>query len=306
MSQDRLDLPEDFVRTVTLTFDGGAEWLRCLPELLAECEQRWDLKLGPPFNLSYNYAAPAVRADGTEVVLKAGVPHKELNTELLALQIYDGRSCARLLDSDAEKGILLLERLKPGAMLITEPDDEKATAIAAGVMRNLWRPVPAQNPFPTVEKWAEGMVRLRIHFNGGTGPIPSHLVEQAERLFAELLPSQAAPVLLHGDLHHFNILSAEREPWLAIDPKGIVGEPAYEIGAWMRNPLSEILQVPNPARVLARRLDLFAAEWNLDRARLRGWTIAQAVLSAWWGIEDGDTVDEDFLALTELFAALPE
>src|SRR5262249_29649133 len=142
MPQNEFPLPDGFVHTVTVTYDGGAEWLQRLPELLAEGEQRWNLKIGPPFVLSYKYAAPAVRADGTEVVLKAGVPNKELNTEIAALQIYDGRSCARLLDSDEEKGILLLERLRPGTMLISETDDEKATSIAAGVMRNLWRPVP--------------------------------------------------------------------------------------------------------------------------------------------------------------------
>jgi streptomycin 6-kinase len=102
------------------------------------------------------------------------------------------------------------------------------------------------------------------------------------------------PVLLHGDLHHYNILAAGREPlrqaqgrlWLAIDPKGIVGEPAYELGAWLRNPTPQVFSWPDMQQVTARRVDQFAEILELDRRRIIGWGIAQAVLSAWWDYED--------------------
>ena len=119
-----------------------------------------------------------------------------------------------------------------------------------------------------------------------SAPFPRQLVETAESLFADLLPSQAAPVLLHGDLHHWNILSAARQPWLALDPKGIVGEPAYEVGAWLRNPVDRLLHWSDLKRIQAWRVDQFAEMLNVDRARLIGWGIAQAVLSAWWSYED--------------------
>jgi len=118
---------------VALHGDRGASWWRELPQLLERCARRWSLRILPPFdNLSYNYVAPAVRADGSEVVLKVGVPHPELLSEMAALRHYDGRGSVRLLDADEAWGALLLERLRPGAMLVTVDDDEAATRVAAG------------------------------------------------------------------------------------------------------------------------------------------------------------------------------
>ena len=106
--------------------------------------------------------------------------------------------------------------------------------------------------------------------------------------------------MLHGDLHHFNILSAERELWLAIDPKGVVGEPAYEVGAYMRNPWPQLLSQPGVSTIMSRRLDVFSEELGIERQRLRGWAFAQAVLSAWWSYEDHGQVSEHALACAAL------
>jgi streptomycin 6-kinase len=266
----------------------GVEWLERLPALLSECERRWSLKVGPHFaDLSFNYAAPALREDGSTVVVKVCFPDKEFRTEAEALRLYAGQGMAQLLDADLERGILLLEHVMPGTPLVTLRDDEKATSIAASVMKQLWRPAPTDHPFPTVADWARGMERLRAHFGGGTGPFPARLVDKAEGLFRELTPSMSEPVLLHGDLHHWNILAATRQPWLAIDPKGVVGEREYEVGAWLRNPTPDVVSWPRLNRVLKRRIDQFAAELGFDPERLGGWGLAQAVLSAWWTIEDG-------------------
>jgi streptomycin 6-kinase len=293
-------VPDDFARTIVELYDdAGTAWLSRLPALLAECEQRWSLTVRPPFvPLSYNYVAPATRADGTEVVLKVGVPNPELLTEIAALRLYDGHGIARLLDADPDQGILLLERLEPGTPLASMDDDEEATHIAARVMRQLWRPVPLEHTFPSVARWAAGLQRLRERFGGTSGPLPPALVETAERLFAELIGSMAEPVLLHGDLHHWNILTAEREPWLALDPKGVAGEPAYEIGPLLLNP------TPQPGHVLARRIDQVAEELELDRERLLGWGLAHAVLSAWWSVEDHGHGWEEAIICAELLAAL--
>lgn len=303
-----MSIPETFARTmVELYGPAGAAWVKRLPTLIRECEQRWSLTVGPPFpNLSYNYVAPAVRADGAPVVLKLGVVNAELLAEIEALRLYDGRGCARLLAADPAQGILLLERLLPGAPLthLAEVDDEQATTIAAQVMQTLWRPLPTGHPFPTTAKWAAGLQRLRATFDGGTGPFPAALVETAERLFTELLASSAEPVLLHGDLHHDNILAAGREPWLALDPKGLAGEPAYEVGALMRNPSPQVWQWPNLGRVLARRLDQLAEMLGFERERLWGWSLAQAVLSAWWSYEDHGRGWEEGIACAELLAVM--
>jgi streptomycin 6-kinase len=114
----------------------------------------------------------------------------------------------------------------------------------------------------------------------------------------------AAPVVLHGDLHHDNIVAATRAPWLAIDPKGVVGEPAYETGALLRNPMPQLLAMPDPARLTRRRVDQLAGELGFDRARIRGWGLAQAVLSAWWSIEDAGTGWEFGIAVAELLASM--
>lgn len=301
-----MTVPRGFARTIReLHGETGDEWLQCLPALLADCALRWSLTILPPFEpLTYNYVAPAIRRDGTDVVLKVGVPNPELLTEIEALRQFDGHGMVQLLDADPELGILLLERLKPGAPLSELGDDQQATSIAAQVMRQLWRPAPPQHPFPTVAKWATGLERLRRRFGGGTGPLPSGWVEAAEYLFGELIGSMAEPVLLHGDLHHENILSAERQPWLALDPKGVVGEPAYEVGALLRNPIPGLLKQPHPERTLARRVDQLAEELGLDRARLVDWGLAQAVLSAWWGIEDHGHGWEWGIACAEVLATL--
>ena len=303
-------LPERFTQTVGSTWgETGRQWLRDLPARLDDCAQRWSLTLAPPFpNLTFNYVAPAVRADGTEAVLKVGVPNKELWSEAAALRVFDGWGSVRLLDSDPDAGLLLLERLRPGSVLTSladEAHDDKATAIAASVMRGLWRPAPPGHDFPTVADWGAAFAHLRERFGGGTGPLPAAQVERAEALFAELLASSAPPVLLHGDLHHDNILSAQRSPWLAIDPKGIVGEPAYEVGALLRNLWPDRHTHQNPARLLERRTHQLAEELELDPARVRDWAVAQAVLSAVWGVGDGDDGWDGALANADILATIP-
>ena len=268
----------------------------------------------PPFEpLSYNYVAPALRENGTLAVLKLGVPNPELVTEIEALRAFRGDGIVRLLESDTDLGALLIERLEPGATLLSVEDDEEATSIAAGVMRQLWKPAPQNHPFPTAERWSLGFERLRKTFDGGTGPFPSALVERAEGLFSELLGSMGEPVLIHGDLHHENILSnsddssdqnGERGPWLAIDPKGLVAEREYEVGALLRNPMPRLLDTPQPERVTAHRVARLSEELGFDRERIVGWGLSQAVLSAWWSYEDHNHGWEPAIAVAEIFAGL--
>jgi streptomycin 6-kinase len=306
---DTTEIPKRFARTmIELHGAAGQAWLDELPIMIAEYERRWAIQVEPPFaNLSYNYVAPAVRADGSQVIVKLGRPHPELSSEIAALRLYGGNGSARLLEADPERGALLIERLLPGGMLLDLIDDDEATRIAAQVMRALWRPAPPASEdavFPTAARWASGLQRLRATYDGRTGPLPADMVERAEALFAELLASSGAPLLLHGDLHHQNILSAERAPWLAIDPKGLIGEAEYEVGSLMRNPLPRLLEVPDVTATLARRFDILAETLGFDRQRLVTWSYAQAVLSAWWHIEDHGHGWEPTIALAERLAPL--
>jgi streptomycin 6-kinase len=151
--------------------------------------------------------------------------------------------------------------------------EEEAVAAAAGVMRALWRPPPAAHPYPSVREWGRRSLDPASRASG---------------VFAELCDSMDAAVVLHGDLHHFNLLRAGDDGWLAIDPKGVVGEPAYETGALLRNPKPALLALPDAARVLHRRAALLAEALDFDLDRVLGWAYAQAVLSAAWSVEDGE------------------
>ena len=301
-------IPDDFVRKAR-EFHGeeGLSWIERLPTILAHCEQRWGLTFAPPFayhSYAYHYIALARRNDGMNVVVKVHAPTGEFVQEAEALRLFDGHGIARLLDFDMNDEVLLLERLEPGTPLSDLENDDEATSHAATVMRQLWRSVPPDHPFPAVSDWGRGFLRLRQHYGGRSGPFPAALLEEAETLFADLSASMTEPVLLHGDFHYENILAAEREPWLAIDPKGLVGEPAYETGALLRNHLPDLSDAPQVVRVLTRRVDQLAELLDLDRGRVRDWALAQAVLSVWWTIEDKGDVSEDGLACAELLATI--
>jgi streptomycin 6-kinase len=323
LGEDRLtthySIPESLAET-TRALRGealGRQWLEQLPRTLADAATRWSLDMRPPFaNLTFNYAAPATLADGTPVVVKAGFvpPDKELISEVAALTHWNGRGAVRLLESDLDQGLLLLERLVPGRPLGEVEDDQEALSIAATVLEQLWRSGPPPTPppisslsppFPLTNDWGRGFARLRSHFAGGTGPFPAALVERAERLWSELEASRAEPaVVLHGDLNFGNVLSAERKPWLAIDPKGIIGEPVYDTGIFLRDPIDRILASTHPDRFLARRIDQLAERLGFPRDRTRDWGLAQAVLSAWWSIEDEGSGWEPALFCAEVLARI--
>ena len=241
-------LPDKFVTTVRGTFGAAGETLlRELPRIVAESEIRWGLELFSHFpNLSFNYVVPGRRRDGTEIVLKIGVPdNRELLTEIEALRVFDGQMMVRLIDAVPEKGVFLLERISPGVSLTGENDDVVATRIAAQTMQGLMPAVPEKHSFPSVAKWFEGLTRLRSRFDGRSGPFPEELVSLAEDLSTQLLASTEGEVLLHGDLHQDNILFSHRLGWVAIDPKGLVGESCYEVGAFLRNPISLFTDEPS-------------------------------------------------------------
>lgn len=295
--------PPEFAEHMREVFGERADpWLERLPETVAELAARWGLEVGPPVaNLTFNWVAPATRADGESVMLKVGVPHTELESEIAALRAYDGHGISQLLDADIARGALLLERLEPGTTLIEVSlrDDDEATRIAADVMRALWQPVSDEHGFVTTADWHRGFERLRMRFDGTTGPLPEALVVRAERIYDELHASASPPMLLHGDLHHDNILRAERAPWLAIDPKGIVGEPAYETGALFRNPIPHLFDWPDIERITTRRAAILSAELGFERERLLGWAFYGMVLSAIWTIEDEGYGWEPMIACAE-------
>jgi streptomycin 6-kinase len=175
-----------------------------------------------------------------------------------------------VLDVDRARETVSMERVKPGTQLadLLPEREAESTAAAAAVMRALWRPAPAQHRFPTVRDWGRPL----------TG--------RAGGLHAELCELMGEPVVLHGDLHHFNVLRSG-DGWVAIDPKGVVGEREYEVGALLRNPWPALLDEPRPGRILERRSTQLAEALGFDLERVRAWAYVQAVLAAAWCVEDG-------------------
>lgn len=286
---------------ISLYGEYGQQWINQLAEQIAYFERLWRIHVGKPYpNLSYNFIASAETAAGTPAVLKLGFPNKELSSEIEALNIYAGRGCAALLAADADRGALLLKRALPGEPLKTAVgDDDQATRIAADVMRILWRDDPELDTFPTVAKWGMGFQRLRAAFGGVSGPFPELLVAKAETIFTEYLANCSPGVLLHGDLHHENILSDEQRGWVGIDPKGVIGEPAYEVGALLRNIKPSLLYEGNLQQICDRRAAILAEELGFERERIIGWGFAQAVLSAWWDYEDHGRVGQEVLKIAQ-------
>src|SRR5215203_4805816 len=265
MTYQPMEIPPTLARHV---IDGlgrqGAVWLRELPTLASELAERWGVSLGPPFELSFNYVCRATLQDGREAVFKAGAWGADTAREIEALRLYDGLGICRLLQADTARAAMLLERLRPGEMLLATAarDDDAATRIGAEMMRRLWRPVeslPDPRLFQPLDEWFEAFPRHRA-FYGGPGPFPPSVLDHAEAGARDLLASVPRTVLLHGDFHHYNVLSAERAPWLAIDPKGMLGDPGYEIGPFLLNPRGP----PKSAAALSRRLDILSDELAYD------------------------------------------
>ncbi len=284
----------------------GRIWLENLPDLLRELEICWSLKILQHFKpLSYNFVAPAIKHDGKKVVIKAGYPNHEILNEINALNHFDGAGCVNLLKSIHEKGVMLLEQLIPGQMLSEISNDQESTTIACHILRKIRKnPPPKEHNFPSTADWSRDFSKLYDHFEGGYGPFPAELIKNAETIFRELLDSSDCEILLHGDLHHFNILNSKDDTWLAIDPKGVIGEPVYDTGAFLRNPYPLLLKETNPGKILARRIDQFADELGFDKERMKSYGYAQAVLAAWWSFEDHGSGWEWWLKCAEILEEL--
>ncbi len=213
-------LPDTFRTTICKVFgDRGRVWLEALPALVDRAIKRWGLcevQVAP--QLSYNFVAFARRGN-KNVVLKIGV---EPFCEMKALEYFNGEGAVLLLEKD--EAMMLLERLEPGLMLAALQDDD-ATHSAIDVMLKLRRPCEDAG-FIQLSEWFRGL---------RAGPLDKKLVEHAQESVRFFFAEKYTPMLIHGDLHHYNILSSERG-WLAVDPKGVVGPCEYEVGPFLLNP----------------------------------------------------------------------
>jgi streptomycin 6-kinase len=276
---------------------GGAAWLESLPGLAEECAERWSIRLGEPFGQGHvSLAVPATLSDGGQAVLKLNFPEDESTREADALAHWRGEGAVRLLEVDRDRNALLVERADPGTSLWEVGDEEEATLTAASVFRRLWsRPPPDGHPFRVLAAEAERwMADLRSAWEALGRPLEQRLVDAAEASARELAGSQSNMVVCHQDLQGSNVLRAKREPWLAIDPKPIVGEPAFDVASLLRDRRWSI----DPG-IIQRRLDLLAAELDLERDRMQGWGLVHALH---WGVGP-KKIDPDLVECARLLAA---
>jgi len=257
----------------------GQAWLDEMPDLVSATSSKLDLRdLKAVTNLTYNYVLSGFQGDNP-IILKMGLDNAGLKREALALKCFAGCGAVKVLAED--NGILLLERAVPGTSLKSYfPDrEQESIEIVCGIMKKLHQAnIPATHNFPHVKDW---LTALDNDWN-----IPNHYLQKAKKLRDELLQTSEVDVLLHGDLHHDNILQNGDE-WLVIDPKGVIGEPAYEVAAFIRNPIPELMHHADATTIIHNRITRFAELLELPSQRILDWCFVQAVLSWVWAIEDG-------------------
>jgi streptomycin 6-kinase len=279
----------------------GEEWLIELPRVLGELGEKWSLKIAPPFsNLSYNFVAPCVRADGSQAVLKIALPldNPEIFHEATFLKALDGRGAVKIFDSDEKRRAILLERSLPGKNLkeVFRNNEAKAVEVAVSAMPRISRRASDVSDFQSLEDWFENFFRKAANTN-----FPAEYLRKSRRFYEELSSDSKQKFLLHGDLHHENVLSAGREPFLLIDPKGIVGEIGYEIAVFLNNHLWWLNSQPNSREKMNEAVRKFSEAFETEPQDLRRWAFAQMVLSAWWTFEEnGETWKRD-LAFAEFW-----
>ena len=275
-----LIIPERLAATCQTTPERYA-WLERLPSAIRALQDKWSLSLGVPFNtnVSCAWVAPAVRSDGTHAVLKLGMPHMEGKHEIQALRFWGGDPTVHLLDADEDLNAMLLERCEPGTSLhlLTEPEQD---VVVAGLLRRLWRKPVATHPFRPLAQmtahWANETIADSAKWPD------AGLVQAGLRLFEELSRTSPNDVLLATDLHAGNILQAQRAPWLVIDPKPFVGDPAYDATQHLFNCEERMLAAPDTT--MRRFADLL----EVDYERVRLWMFARSAA------ESRDTWDDSF------------
>jgi streptomycin 6-kinase len=267
-------VPEQLIATCNQAPERRA-WLDQLPRAISELQDRWALSLGAPFDgseVSCAWVAPAVRRDGTRAVLKLGMPHMEATHEIQGLRFWAGDPTVRILEDDVDLNAMLLEHCEPGTTLRALPEEEQDVVVAR-LLRRLWRRPPEPHPFRPlslmIASWAGEAVEARACLSPGPD---AGRVQEGIRIMEELARLSADDVLLATDLHAGNVLRAQREPWLAIDPKPFVGDRAYDATQHLLNCKGRL--AADPYATIRRFADLL----EVDAERVRLWMFARTTV----------------------------
>ncbi len=265
MTQE-VSIPDRLSKTCSERPEWGA-WLARVPGMVRELADRWALSVGDPFsNGMAAWVAPAQTSGGAALVLKLGLPHMEAEQEIAALRFWNGDPTVRLIDTDEGLNAMLLERAMPGELLRTRPEPEQDVVIAR-LLNRMWRRPAEPHPFrplsAMVRHWCASSLT-----DAERWPDPD-LTREGLRVMEDMARARPDDVLLATDLHAGNVLSAEREPWLAIDPKPFVGDPAYDATQHLFN--CEDRFNADPLSLIKR----FAGLLGVDSDRVRWWAFAR-------------------------------
>ena len=284
-------VPEQIAQTWSQT-DEGRELLHTLPELLDSLSRRFDLaSVGEAWTGGcVGFVAPGERTDGTRVVLKISLSDDEHRHEADALERWGGHAAVLLLDRVDTPNVMLLERLEPGTSLLGHPDLHDAMGIACDVLIRLQLPLTDPHPFVLVTDFARGYTEwIPEAFERSGRRFDAGLAAEAVALCEAFANRPGPQYLVNRDFHRGNVLAAAREPWLAIDPKPLAGERAFDTGHLLRDLLSE---TPDNVEI-GRLVDQLAGDLDLERDRVRGWALVRSVENALWCLEDDPAGGDD-------------
>ncbi|MQY03256.1 hypothetical protein ACRB68_12980 [Actinomadura sp. RB68] len=283
-----IDVPDAFAASYGGNGAEARAWIAGLPRLGGEFLDRWELRPdGPPAYGMASLVLPVLRSDGSPAVLKLQQRREETIGIATGLRAWDGDGMVRLLDHDEDSTTQLLERLDAARSLSSVADDAVAVQILAELMARLTS-VPAPEGLRRLSDIAAAMLdQVPQLVPALHDPGERRLVRTCASAMAELVDAPGDR-LLHWDLHYDNVLAGEREPWLAIDPEPLAGDPGFELLPALVNRWDEAEATGDAARAVLRRFDLLTEVLGLDRERATGWTLGRVLQNALWDIEDGE------------------
>lgn len=286
-----IEVPQHLAQSYTSGFgEEGAAWIAALPALVADLLDHWELTPdGSARAGEASLVLPVLRGDGLPAALRLQMPREETTAALIGLRAWKGAAMVRLLDHDPQSSSMLLERLDGSHTLASVEDDDQAMGILAGLLARLVS-VPAPPGLRRLDDIAAQMLeRVPSAVTALVDPADRRLLRGWASAVAELV-GEPGDRLLHWDLHYDNVLAAEREPWLAIDPEPLAGDPGFDLWPALDSGWDDVVAAGDAPRVVRRRFDLLTEVLGLDRARATGWTCGRLLQNSLWDIDDGNTV----------------
>lgn len=292
----RVRVPEELVAYHLKWYgEEGRPWIDAAPDVVAERLEHWRLRVDwSPMNGAVALIVPVVREDGVRAVLKLQPPFDDHGKgEAVALRVWNGNGAVRLLESDPGSGSMLLERLDATAPLANVPDGLEALQILSELLARLTA-LPAPPGLRLLSEVGAGLLdRVQSALTRSLPPSQRSLLVNCASALKEVLP-EPGDRLLHEDLHFFNILAPgpddPREPWLAIDPSPMAGDPGFVLLPALHNRWEEAVATGDAASAVRRRFDLMTEVVGLDRERAAAWTLARILHYMLWDIENDDTI----------------